>query len=353
MAINNENKYDIRQLSIEELVEFFESHKEKAFRAKQVWEWLWKKSVHSFDEMKNIPKHLINLLKEKYVILPIKVNNIQKSKDRTIKFGFSLDSGELIESVLIPSFNRATACISSHAGCNLGCKFCATANIKTDRALTIGEIYDQVIYLKQATNELQNVLFSNIVFMGMGEPLLNYENILTAINRITSDKGLNFSPRRITLSTVGIVKMIKRLGDDKVKFNLAVSLHTANNKKRDILVPVNKTNNLSSLSDAIKYFYDKTGNRTTFEYLLLNNFNDSLKDAKELAQYCKIVPCKINLIEYNPIKNSTFEKSSENNTNLFKEFLESKNLIVNIRRSRGKDIDAACGQLANKISSDI
>jgi len=343
------DKKDIRAISLEELKNFLVLHNEKAFRAKQIWEWIWKKSVRSISEMSNISKELRNLLNDNFEILPITLKFSQKSKDGTIKAGFSLSDGKIIEGVLIPSSDRTTACISSQVGCNLNCKFCATGKIKMQRNLTCGEIYDQVVEINKLSLEVYNYPLSNVVIMGMGEPLLNYDNVLAGIDKITSPEGLGMSPQRITLSTAGISKQIKQLADDRARFHLAISLHAADDMKRSNIMPINNSNSLQSLSDALRYFYEKTKTRVTFEYLLLKDFNDTIHDAKKLAEFCKIVPCKINLIEYNPVGDGLFEKSSTKNAQAFFHFLETKNLVVNFRKSKGEDIDAACGQLANKI----
>lgn len=349
--INNTLKFkqlqEIRDLSLKDIESFFINNNQKAFRAKQVYEWLWQKHASSFGEMTNISKGIRSLLKQNFSLNKIKIKNLQRSADKTIKTAFELSDGNIIEGVLIPSKNRATACISSQVGCKLGCKFCATGYLGFKRNLTVTEIYDQVVIIKQQAEE-SNLHFSNIVLMGMGEPLLNYDNVISAIKLITSKHGLAMSNSRITLSTAGVNKMIRKLADDNVRFNLAVSLHSANNEKRSQLMPINRTNPLNELVEALKYFYTKTQSRITFEYLLLKDVNDSIIDAKELAVFCRNVPCKINLIEYNPIDSNSFKKSTKEKTEAFADFLESKNIIVNIRRSRGKDIDAACGQLANK-----
>ncbi|MBE9467908.1 MAG: 23S rRNA (adenine(2503)-C(2))-methyltransferase RlmN [Bacteroidetes bacterium] len=338
---------EIKNLSLKNIESFFIENKEKAFRAKQVYEWLWQKHASSFDEMTNISKEIRSLLKQNFSLSQIKIKNLQKSSDKTIKTAFELSDGNIIEGVLIPAQNRATACISSQVGCKLGCKFCATGHLGYTRNLTVAEIYDQVVIIKQQAEE-SDLHFSNIVLMGMGEPLLNYDNVMSAIKLITSKQGLAMSNSRITLSTSGINKMIKKLADDNVRFNLAVSLHSANNDKRSQLMPVNKTNPLNELAQALKYFNEKTQSRITFEYLLIKDINDGMNDAKELAIFCKNVPCKINIIEYNPIDSNSFKRSTKEKTDAFVNYLENKNIIVNIRRSRGKDIDAACGQLANK-----
>ena len=339
---------NIRELTFEQLSEAVADFGEKSFRAKQIYDWLWNKSARSFDQMNNVPLSLRNKLAEKFAFTPIVVAHEQRSNDRTIKYGFKLHDDHLIEGVLIPTASRMTACVSSQVGCSLSCKFCATGKLDRVRNLNADEIYDQVAIIREQSMEVYNIPLSNIVYMGMGEPLLIYANVLASIERITSANGLGMSPQRITVSTAGIAKMITKLGDDEVKFNLALSLHAANDSKRDKIMPINEHNNLEVLRDALKYFYDKTGTRVTYEFIVFNNFNDTLKDAQELAEFAKHVPCKINLIEYNAIGDGVFEKARLDRLEVFKNYLESKNLVVNIRRSRGKDIDAACGQLANK-----
>ncbi len=341
-------KKDIRSISFNEIEDFFKNN-EKSFRAKQVEEWLWKKCVHSFDEMTNLPKAIRQNLINNFVIHPLKPMKVLQSKDGTIKTVFQLFDEEIIEGVLIPSNSRMTACISTQVGCSLNCKFCATGKLKFKRNLTSGEIFDQVVILNNQAFEKFNKHLTNIVLMGMGEPLLNYNNVLKALKKITSEQGLGFSAGRITLSTAGISKMIEKLGDDKVKFNLAVSLNTVDDNKRTSIMPVNKSNDLASLAKAVKYFYTQTKCRVTFEYLLLNGFNDSISDAALLVDFCRGLPCKVNIIEYNPIKKLRFKKSFPETTDKFVNFLGNKNIIVNVRRSSGKDIMAACGQLAGKI----
>mgnify|MGYP006189067755 CR=1 FL=1 len=342
------SKKNIRHLSREELIEFLSGISEKAFRAKQIEEWLWQKSARSFDEMSNLSKELREKLKENFVINAVSVSEEQRSSDRTIKSAFCLHDKKITEGVLIPSTTRMTACISSQVGCSLSCAFCATGRLARLRNIDFDEIYDQVAIIKEQAEKYYQTPLTNIVYMGMGEPLLNYKNLLASVEKITSPKGLGMSPRRITVSTAGIAKMIKKLGDDEVKFNLALSLHAANDEKRSKIMPINEQNNLEVLAEALRYFYDKTGTRVTYEYIIFKDFNDSLQDAKELAEFCKIVPCKINIIEYNPIDEGEFQQADPEKVDAFAAYLESKNLVVNIRRSRGKDIDAACGQLANK-----
>ena len=342
-------KQNIRHLSKEEIIEFFKAHGEQAFRAKQVYEWLWKKHTTSFDKMNNLSVTVRALLKEHFVINTITISEEQVSSDRTIKNAFKLHDGNIIEGVLIPTPKRMTACISSQVGCSLTCSFCATGKLERLRNIDADEIFDQVALIKKQAEEKYKTPLTNIVYMGMGEPLLNYKNVLDSIEKITSNEGLGMSPKRITVSTAGIAKMIKKLGDDDVKFNLALSLHAANDEKRSKIMPINEQNSLAILKEALIYFHERTGTRVTFEYIIFKDFNDSLEDARELAEFCKVVPCKINIIEYNPIDGADFQKADAKKTDEFARFLEDRyRLIVNVRRSRGKDIDAACGQLANK-----
>lgn len=341
-------KLDIKQQSIEHLESFLLENGEKKFRAKQIYEWIWKKNANSFDDMTNISINTRQLLKDNFSFQQIQLKTQQSSSDGTIKFGFELHDGQMAEGVLIPSGNRTTACISSQAGCNVGCKFCATAKLGFIRNLTAAEIYEQVFVINEHSESIYGHKLTNIVYMGMGEPLLNYSNVLQSIDLITTDKGLEMSPRRITLSTSGIAKGIRKLADDQIKFNLALSLHAATDKKRSDLMPVNDVNDLQDIIEAISYFVQKTNTRPTFEYLMLGGFNDTLDDAKALAKFCRNFPSKVNLIEYNPVEGDNYKKSKAEDINTFVAFLESKNMVVNVRRSRGKDIDAACGQLANK-----
>lgn len=339
---------NIRSLSEEQLVSYFKEIGHPAFRAKQVYEWLWKKQAHDFDVMSNLPLPLRDSLKENFSINGVQTLSSQISSDKTIKNAFKLYDGNIVEGVLIHSTKRMTACISTQVGCSLSCKFCATGKLERKRNLDYDEIYDQVALIQKQANEKYQSPLTNIVYMGMGEPLLNYANTLASIEKITSDKGLGMSPKRITVSTAGIAKMIRKLGDDDVKFNLALSLHAANDEKRSKIMPINESNSLKELSEAIKYFHEKTGSRITYEYIIFKDFNDEIQDAQELAQFCKITPCKINIIEYNSIGDEEFKQTSTEKLLAFTAHLESKNLVVNVRRSRGKDIDAACGQLANK-----
>lgn len=351
---------NIRHLDLKAITKWFNEKGEPAFRAKQVHEWLWKKSAHSFDDMSNLPKSTREALKESFVLHAVKIDQVQVSKDGTIKNAFHLYDGKMVEGVLIPQGKRMTACISSQVGCSLDCKFCATARLKRERNLEADEIYDEVVLLQKQAMEKYQTPLTNVVLMGMGEPLLNYGNVLKAMEKVSSPEGLNFSAQRITLSTAGIAKMIIKLGDDKVKFNLALSLHAATDEKRSKIMPINETNSLDALAEALKYFYSKTESKVTYEYIVFKDFNDSPDDAIALAKFCEIVPCKVNLIEYNPIapkppkgvkEELVFEQTSPERLKSFIKLLEHRGIIVNVRRSRGKDIDAACGQLANKLSA--
>lgn len=342
------DKKDIRKYSKEALREELAAHGEKAFRANQIYEWLWNKSASDFDEMTNLSLKLREWLKENYCINRVALATKQQSSDGTIKCAFRLHDGYEVEGVLIPTENRITACVSSQVGCSLSCKFCATGYLKRMRNLEAAEIYDQVVWIRDLAAHYFDRPLTNIVYMGMGEPLLNYKNVLESIDKITSEEGLGMSPKRITVSTAGISKMIKKLADDGVKFNLALSLHAANDQKRSSVMSINDSNNLEVLKEALQYYYQKTRNRLTFEYIVFNDFNDSLEDAKELWQFTKYVPAKVNIIEYNPIAEADFVNTEEDKLEAFARFLEEHEVTVNVRRSRGKDIDAACGQLANK-----
>ena len=346
--MKKEQKIDIRSLSKEQLRQFFIDIGQQAFRGVQVYEWLWSKGSHDFDDMTNISKDTRTLLKEHFVINHIEVDSLQKSDDGTIKNAVRLHDGLIVESVLIPTETRTTACVSSQVGCSLDCKFCATARLKRMRNLNPDEIYDQVVAIHRESELYFNRPLSNIVFMGMGEPLMNYKNVLIAIEKITSDEGLGMSPKRITLSTSGVPKMIKKMADDSVRFNLAVSLHSAIQETREQIMPFAKSFTLEDLKESLLYWYEKTKKRITYEYVVWNGINDSLEDITALVKFCKYVPCKVNIIEYNPIDDGAFQQANETALSNYIRLLEKARIPVTVRRSRGKDIDAACGQLANK-----
>jgi 23S rRNA (adenine2503-C2)-methyltransferase len=341
-------KTDIRKLTLAEISEALYELGEPKFRAKQIWQWLWEKSTTSFEQMTNLSQKLRETLQENFAINSLTITEEQKSDDGTVKSSFRLYDGKIVEGVLIPVKDRMTACISSQVGCSLSCKFCATGYMGKKRNIEAAEIYDQVVAIARQAEENFNQPLTNIVYMGMGEPLMNYKNVLQSIDRLTSPDGLNMSPKRITVSTAGIAKFIKMLADDNVKFNLALSLHAANDEKRNEIMDINESNSLEVLAEALKYFYEKTENRITYEYILFDNFNDSLKDAEELYQFCKHVPCRVNILEYNPIDEAEYKKPSAEKMDKFADFLIKRGVRTTVRRSRGKDIDAACGQLANK-----
>ena len=341
-------KKDIRALTKDQLRSFFVEVGDKPFRGNQVYEWLWQKSAHSFAAMTNISKETRHLLEDHFVINHIEVDQMQRSKDGTIKNAVRLHDGLVVESVLIPTSTRTTACVSSQVGCSLDCKFCATARLKRMRNLNPDEIYDQVVAIDNESRLYYNRPLSNIVFMGMGEPLMNYNNVLKAIEKITSPEGLGMSPKRITLSTSGVPKIIRKMADEAVKFKLAVSLHSAIDEIRTSIMPFNATFPLKDLRDALEYWYTKTRSRITYEYVVWEGINDTQKDADALVEFCRFAPSKVNIIEYNPIDDGDFKQASSNALDMYVATLERSGVIVTVRRSRGKDIDAACGQLANK-----
>lgn len=341
-------KKDIRALTVEQLTQLFKEINEPAFRAKQVYDWLWAKSAINFDQMSNLSKNLRDYLNTNFAINAVQISELQVSADRTIKCAMRLHDNYVVESVLIPHQTRYTACISSQVGCSLTCKFCATGKLKRMRNLNADEIYDQVALVKSTALERYNAPLTNIVYMGMGEPLLNYAEVLKSIDKITSPQGLGMAAKRITVSTAGVAKMIAKLGDDNVKFHLALSLHAANDEKRNHIMPINETNSLENLANSLNYFTDKTGTRPTFEYIAFKDYNDSIADAQDLVNFCKKVKSKVNIIEYNPIDDGEFKQTTRERLKAFTDHLEKNGIICNVRHSRGKDIDAACGQLANK-----
>tara|TARA_B100001769_G_scaffold239016_1_gene205242 strand:+ start:356 stop:1399 length:1044 start_codon:yes stop_codon:yes gene_type:complete len=341
-------KIDIRSLSEDQIIDFFEKKGFDTYRGRQVYEWIWKKSIYSFDEMTNLSKDVRLMLETDFVINHIEVDKIQKSSDGTIKNAVKLFDDYTVESVLIPTDDRTTACVSSQVGCSLDCKFCATSKLKRMRNLNPDEIYDQVVTINNQSIKYFKRPLSNIVFMGMGEPLMNYNNLIESIEKISSDKGLNISQKRIVVSTSGIPKMIKKLADENLKVNLALSLHSAKEVTRNKIMPFSKKFSLEDIKESLLYWYSKTKRRITFEYIIWKDINDSIDEINALVNYCKSVPSKVNLIEYNSIGDESFTSASQSMINLYKDLLEKNKITVTVRRSRGKDIDAACGQLANK-----
>jgi 23S rRNA (adenine2503-C2)-methyltransferase len=341
-------KQDIRLLTKEQLIEAVMGLGYKKSKALLIYEFLWKHGVTNFEEMTTLTPELRTLLTDNFSINPITEHKIQRSDDGTIKGRYRLHDGHLIEAVLIPivSENRYTVCVSTQVGCSLTCTFCATGRMERKRNLDAAEIFDQVVAINKHSLETFGQPVSNIVYMGMGEPLLTYPNVMRSIGLIT--EGLLIAPKRITVSTAGIAKMIKKAADDKVKFNLALSLHAADDVKRHQIMPINESNNLKTLVESLIYFCAARKKRITLEYIAFQNFNDTLEDAENLVKICKQFPCIVNILEYNPIDNAPLLKSADANIDKFAAYLHQNGIMVTIRRSRGKDIDAACGQLANK-----
>ncbi len=343
---------DIRTFSLEQLTDYFKEIGEKPFRAKQVYDWIWSKNLHSIDEMTNLSKELRDKLSAEFSIKPVSVDLLQKSTDGTIKNGVKLHDGLMVESVLIPTETRTTACVSSQVGCSLNCEFCATAKLKRMRNLDVAEIVDQVALIDRQSKMYFDRPLSNIVFMGMGEPMMNYKNVIEAIRKITQPEGLAMSPRRITVSTSGIPKMIKMLADENLKVKLALSLHSAIEHKRNEIMPFSEKFPLTDIMESLQYWYQKTGSVITFEYCVWKGINDGDEDIRALIKYCRQVPSKVNLIQYNPIGEGKFDHRSIAAEEKYVRELEKAGITIMVRKSRGGDIDAACGQLANKSSEN-
>ena len=339
---------DIRSISLEKLNKFVEKNNFPLYRSNQIYNWINKSSVKSFDDMTNLPKSLIDLLKENFRLNFSQILSKQISIDSTMKFAIKLHDKLVVESVLIPSGERVTACVSSQVGCSLDCEFCATSKLSRMRNLESYEIFDQIILLNEQSIENYSLPISNIVFMGMGEPLLNYNNVINSINLITGKEGIEISNKKITLSTSGISKMIHKMADDNVKFNLAISLHSAIESTRNEIMPFSKSFPLNQLIKSLEYWYEKTKRKVTFEYLIWKGINDDFEHINALVKICKRVPSKVNLIEYNSIDDPRFSKADELWVNNYLNILKENKVSASIRRSRGKDIQAACGQLANK-----
>ena len=342
------NRTDIRSLSIENLCSTLSKSNFPAYRSKQIKNWARKIDVKSFEQMSNLPKNLVSYLDNNFSLNKSKIISHQKSSDNTVKYAIQLHDGLVIESVLIPSNDRLTACVSSQVGCSLDCNFCATSLLKRMRNLEYYEIFDQIMLLNKEANKIFDSSITNIVFMGMGEPLLNYKNVIESINQITSNIGIGISNRKITLSTSGISKMIKKMADDNVKFNLAVSLHSALEKTRNNIMPFSKSFPLKDLIESLEYWYKKTKRKITFEYLIWKEINDDFDHINALVKICKRIPSKVNLIEYNSTDNPKFQSANVKWLNNYLNVLKDNKIPVSVRKSRGKDIDAACGQLANK-----
>lgn len=346
-------KRDLRALSILELETTLAEWGEPRFRARQLYEWLWSKAVTDLSAMSNLSKALRDKIRDHFTLHTLFEDKVQHSADGTVKTRWLTHDGHRIESVLIPvqDDDRYTVCVSTQVGCSLTCTFCATGRMGRKRNLEPAEIFDQVAGVNRQCIEAFGRPLTNVVYMGMGEPLLTYANTMESIARITAPPplGLGMAARRITVSTAGIAKMIRKLADDGYRSNLALSLHAADDAKRNQIMPINESNNLAALMEALEYFYLKTKNRISYEYIAFERFNDGLDDAAKLVRLCRRrFPVRVNIIEYNPIDGTSFEKSDENRLNTFAAYLAKEGVTVTVRRSRGKDIDAACGQLANK-----
>lgn len=341
-------KQNIRHLSFEELGKQITEWGFKRSQAKLIYESVWYHFATDFNTIALLSKDVLSLLSEHYFIPQTKIHNTQISEDGTIKCSFQMHDAHLIEGVLIPTENRVTVCVSSQVGCSLSCSFCATGYMERKRNVDFDEIVDQVVLLNLLAIEHYKMPISNVVFMGMGEPMLNYQNVLQAIEKLTDQKGLSIAPKRITVSTAGVAKMIRKLGDEKIKVNLALSLHAANDGKRNKIMGINESNNLNALTEALNYFYAQSKNEITLEYILLQGFNDTIEDADELIAFAQKVPSHlVNILEYNAIANADFQKPEEEVMNRFLRHLHQHKINAHLRRSRGKDIAAACGQLAN------
>lgn len=335
---------NIKDYNLNELKEEFVKLNEKPYRAEQVFKWIYESEVTSFDDMTNLSLELRDKLKNEFEFHNFKILKKQESSDGTKKYLFDVLDGNAIETVLMEYHHGRTICVSSQIGCKMGCKFCASTGIKFIRNLTSGEIVEQIL----AVQRDENVRISNIVFMGIGEPLDNYDNVLNAIGIINNHKGLNIGARHISISTSGIVPKIYELADRDYQFTLSISLHATNDKKRSEMMPVNNAYNIEELMKACRYYIEKTNKRISFEYALAKDNNDNLDDAKELVKLLKGMLCHVNLIPINKIENGKYVKSTNENIIKFRDYLNSKGITATIRRELGSDIDAACGQLRRK-----
>ena len=341
-------KIDIRSFKKNNLIKFLSDFNYEPYRAQQILSRVNSQQIDSFEKITNIPKDLIQLLDNNFFLSKTIIHQFQKSSDLTIKFSIKLNDNLIIEAVLIPTEKRITACVSSQVGCSLDCNFCATSRLKRIRNLESYEIYDQIMLLNNESQKSFSKPISNIVFMGMGEPLLNYNNVIDSVDLITGNQGLGISKKKITLSTSGIYKMIKKMADDNVKFNLAISLHSAIEETRNQIMPFSKSFPLEKLIDSLEYWYLKTKIKITFEYLVWKDINDDFEHINALVKICKRIPSKVNLIEYNSVNDERFISADQTWIDNYMNSLYENNIQVSVRRSRGKDIDAACGQLANK-----
>ena len=341
---------DLRELTDDELADWLADAGEKRFRAKQIREWLWRHGAGAITEMTSLSKPLRERLAADFAVRPLREDARQVSADGTVKLRLRTHDDHLLEAVLIPvpRDDRYTVCVSSQVGCSLTCSFCATGRMARVRNLTAGEIVDQVRLVGALCEATYGRALTNVVYMGMGEPLLAYGPVMRSVELITSPQGLGMSPRRLTISTAGLAKAIRRLADDGAKVNLALSLHAADDAKRSEVMPINDANDLATLMDALDDYYRRTRNRISYEYIALRGFNDAVDDARRLARLCRRFPVRVNVIEYNPTGDGRFARSEPQVVDRFARTLRDEGVMVTVRRSRGRDIDAACGQLANK-----
>lgn len=337
-------KRNIKDYNLDELKNILVELGEKPYRAEQIFKWVMQENVTSFDEMTNLSIELRNKLKEEFELHNFKILQKQVSKDGTKKYLFDVLDGNAIESVLMEYKHGKTICVSSQIGCKMGCKFCASTGIKFSRNLTSGEIVEQLL----AVERDENIKISNLVFMGIGEPLDNYDNVMNAIKILNNQKGINMGARHISISTSGLVPKIYDLADQNIQCTLSISLHSANNEKRSQMMPVNNIYNIQELMNACRYYIEKTNRRISFEYALSKDNNDNLGDAKELVKLLKGMLCHVNLIPINKIENGNYIKSTNENIIKFRDYLNEKGIVATIRRELGSDIDAACGQLRKK-----
>jgi 23S rRNA (adenine2503-C2)-methyltransferase len=341
-------KTNLLGLTRSELEEVMASIKEKPYRGRQLYKWLYNTRLHDFSLMTDLSKELRGRLAEQFEIRGLEPAERQVSEDGTEKFLFRLEDGKPVETVLIPTEEHGTVCVSSQAGCALGCRFCATGTMGLLRNLAVGEIVGQLVYLKELYG---NASFTNVVFMGMGEPLHNYDNVIEAVRIMTDTLALGLSAKRVTISTSGISPKIRKLADSGLKAKLAVSLHAATQDKRVQIMPMAETFKLDRLREAIKYWTDTTGMRVTFEYILFEGLNDTMEDVKALARFVQGIPCKINILAYNPVPGLAYKRPNDEKVDWFGRELYPRAPAVTVRKSRGRDIDAACGQLAGRSST--
>lgn len=347
---------DIKSLSRDELEGFAVEHGQPPFRGRQLFRWLYNRNARSFDEMTDLPQDFRAYLNEVAEISSLDLEDRSVSSDGTIKCLFRLRTGREVEAVLIPDLSddgtpgRMTVCVSSQVGCAMACSFCATGMMGFHQNLTAGEIFDQVAIMDAEARKTYGKGITNVVFMGMGEPLLNYGNVVRSIEMLGHEDGFGLSPRRITISTVGLARRIRQIADDGLRTNLAVSLHAPTDAQRSSIMPVNRAaaTDLTALREALQYYTSRTGNRVTYEYCMFAGVNDSLEDAENLARFAREAPGKVNLIQYNPVEGTEFRRSPEVRVNASMQRLVDRGITVTLRRSRGQDIDAACGQLAAK-----